>query len=98
MSDTDEVDQYADLPGVICELGEFGPGAVITEQGLGHMFNRCQRSIQRAVERGELPQPTRLLGKRTWTAGAIVQHIEGRLQDEAKERQRLERKIQQLSP
>ena len=68
-----------DILGVVRELGELGPGAVINEDGLARMFKRCNRTIQRAVERGELPQPTRLFGKRVWTARVIIQHLEGRL-------------------
>ena len=98
MSDIREVEHDSGLPGVIRELGELGTGAVITEEGIAHLFNRCERSVQRAIERRELPPPTRLFGKKTWTAGAIVQHLENRLQAEASERDRMEAKIRTLNP
>ena len=87
-----------DIPGVVGELGELGSGAVINEDGLAKMFKRCNRTIQRAIERGELPQPTRLFGKRSWTAGVIIQHLEGRLEAEAKEQVRKNNKIREFSP
>ena len=86
------------LPGVISELGELGPGAVITEEGIASLFGRCERSVQRAIERGELPPPTRLFGKKTWTVGTILEHIKGRLQVEANERNQMDEKIRTLSP
>lgn len=46
-------------------------------------------SIMAAVEHGELPRPVRLMGKNTWTAGAIVRHVEARLDAEARKFARL---------
>ena len=44
----------ASLPGVIAELGKLGTGAVVTEEGVAQLFNRCTVSVKRAVTRGEL--------------------------------------------
>ena len=44
------------------------------------MLDKHPVSIRRAIDRGELPPPTRLMGQRTWTKGAIVRHIEARLE------------------
>jgi len=85
-------------PGIIGELGELNPGAVITEEGMMCLFSRCGRSIHRAVERGELPPPIRMFGQNTWTAGSVVRHIETRLEDAAQEQKQLAQKIQQFSP
>ena len=87
-----------DLPGIIAELGELKSGAIITEEGMIGLFNRCGRSIKRAIARGELPPPIRMFGQNTWTVGKIVQHIEARLEAVAKEREDLEQKIKRLSP
>ena len=86
------------LPGVIPELGELGEGAVITEAALARMLQRHQVTLKRAVQRGELPPPVRLLGGPVWTVGAIVRHLEARLTAAAKDAERTERKIQQLRP
>jgi len=91
-SDVDE------LPGVVRLLGELGPGTIISEAALARMLDRHPASIKRAVKRGELPHPTRLLGGPVWTAGSIVRHIEGRLERAAKEAEREARRLEQYSP
>lgn len=72
------------LPGVCAFIGALPPGALVTEEGLAGMFDKCTASIKAAVDRGELPRPARLMGKNTWTAGAIVRHHEARLDAEAR--------------
>ena len=86
------------LPGVVKELGELGAGAIITENGLARLLDRHPTSIKRAVSRGELPPSTRLLGGPVWTAGAIIAHIEKRLEAAAKEGERTAKKISELGP
>ncbi len=91
-SDPDE------MPGVIAILGELKPGAILTEAGLARLFSRHASSVKRAVRRGELPPPCRLFGSNAWTAGALVQHIEQRLEAAAKEASRMAQKLARLSP
>ena len=74
----------APLPGVFAAIGALPPGALITEAGLAKLLGKCTASIKAAVHRGELPFPVRLMGKNTWTAGAIVRHHENRLEAIAK--------------
>ena len=71
-----------ELPGVIASLGALPPGALVTEAGLAGILGKCTASIKSAVKRGELPWPCRIMGKNTWTAGAIIRHIENRLEKE----------------
>ena len=85
-------------PGVIAVLGELKSGAIITEEGVARLFDRHVASVKRAVQRGELPPPCRLFGKSTWTVGALIRHIENRLEQAADEAQRSARKLAQLSP
>lgn len=73
------------LPGIVAILGELGPGALVTEKGLAGLLGCHPVSVGRAVKRGELPVPVKMFGKRTWTVGAIVRHIEERLAKAAKE-------------
>ena len=96
--DSKAEENVVELPGVVAELGELKEGAVIFEEGLAHLFGRHPVSVKRAVERGELPPPTRLLGRSAWTVGAILRHLEGRQEQATKERERIEKKIAQLSP
>jgi hypothetical protein len=71
--------------GVYTILSTLSPKTLITEDGLARLLGKCCReSVKRAVERDELPRPVRLMGKNTWTVGAIVQHIETRLETEAR--------------
>ena len=46
------------------------------------MLGKCVASIKAAVKRHELPLPVRVMGKNTWTAGALIQHIERRLAEQ----------------
>ena len=96
--DNQEEKEIVPLPGIISQLGELQPGAIITETGLANLFDRHVTSIKRAVSRNELPPPCRLLGRNRWTVRAIVQHIEARLEQAAVEQKRHEEKIKQLQP
>ena len=62
----------------IAVSGELPPGAIIYGQGLAELFSRHSTTIRRSVQRGELPPPVRMFGTNTWTARALVQHIEMR--------------------
>jgi len=84
--------------GVWRELGDLPSGAIISEEALARIFGRHPVSIKRAVQRGELPPPTRLLGGPVWTVGAILNHVEGRLEAARKDAERTERKLRELSP
>ena len=84
--------------GLCAKLGVLGEGALVTETGLAEMLGKHPVSVKRAVERGELPPPTRLMGKPVWTVGAIRRHIEARLESETEKRQRLEEKMAAMSP
>ena len=100
---TTEVQDDGEAPegearGIVKELGELGPGAVITEAALARMLRRHQVTIKRAVQRGELPPAVRLLGGPVWTAGAIVAHLERRLAAAAKEAERDAKRISALRP
>jgi len=70
--------------GIIERLAHLPPGALITESGLADIFGKCRESIKSAVDRGELPHPVRIMGKPTWTAGAIIRHVEDMLAAEAR--------------
>ena len=86
------------LPGIIALLGELKPNAVINEEGIASIFGRHTASVKRAVQRGELPPPTRLFGNNTWTVGTLVRHIEQRLEEAKKKADEVNRKIARLSP
>ena len=91
--DSSESQQVLTTPDVVAELGQLPPGAVVTEAAMARMFDRHPVSIKRAVARGELPAPTRLLGGNVWTAGAILRFLEARQEGAAKEREREARRF-----
>jgi hypothetical protein len=66
--------------GIVKELGELPSGAILEEEAVARIFGRHSASVKRAVERGELPPSVRLFGKPTWTAGAILAHLDARLE------------------
>jgi len=94
----EDLEDLSPMPGIIAALGELKPGAIVTEEGVAYLFNRHVTTVKRAVQRGELPPPCRLFGQNAWTAGALVQHIENRLEQAAKETERMTQKIAHLSP
>lgn len=81
----DDLQQWeTEMPGLFVTIGAVPPGTIMTLKALEKIFGRCGTSVKRAVERGELPPPTKLFGNKIWTARAIMQHIEERLAEEAK--------------
>ena len=98
--DPENLPNTEETPGIIALLGELKPGAIVTERGLAQMLQRHPTSIKRAVRRGELPPPCRLLGGNAWTAGALVRHVDERLeraaQDAAQQKGLMARKISRL--
>jgi len=66
--------------GLLRDLAELPGATLIDEASLARMLKRHPVSLKRACQRGELPQPTRLLGAPVWTVGAILGHVERRLE------------------
>ena len=90
-------DTQAKSGGIIAALAELPPQALIDEAGLTRIFGRCAKSVARAVTRGELPRPVKLFGRKTWTAGGILDHLTARLDAAKRDAERLQRRISQLS-
>ena len=85
------------FPPVVPELGELGEGAIVSKTGLAELLGKHPVSIDRAVSRGELPPPCRLTNGSVWTVGAIIRHLEQRLEAAAREAERDARRISKLS-
>jgi len=83
--------------GIVRELGDLPPGAIIEVEALAKMFRLHRVSIKRAVQRGELPPPTRLFGKSRWTVKAILGHVEKRLDAAQREQEKLSAKFLKFS-
>ncbi len=52
-------------------LGRFADGDLITKQELGKCFGCSDRTLQRMVERFELPPAMTLGGRKVWIVGKI---------------------------
>lgn len=61
--------------GACVEFANLPPNAHIDLRTLAKMLKRSTKSVQRAVRRGDLPAPFKFLGKLTWMAGVIVEHL-----------------------
>jgi hypothetical protein len=83
--------------GVIAALAEMPGETLIDEAGLARIFGRCSKSVKRAVARAELPRPVRLFGKSTWTARAVLDHLNQRLEAAKRDAERLEKRISHFS-
>ena len=65
-------------------LAEWADQNLITKGDLAHVFDVTERTIQRMVDRGELPPPV-VLGKRVrWILARVKAHIEERAERAAK--------------
>ena len=78
---------------IVEELAASPPGTIIFEQGLAAMFHRHPSALRRAVARGELPPPVRMLGRRAWTTDAIVTHMRERQEEAARQQAAMQAKI-----
>ncbi|MFC1706981.1 hypothetical protein ACFL59_09205 [Planctomycetota bacterium] len=90
----DELDaeKAPSTPGVYRSFGELSDEDIVDEEGLARIFDKCRKSIKRAVGRGELPAPFRFGGQPTWRVGSIREHFakaEAKAEKEAARRARL---------
>lgn len=92
--DRNEPEQAYD---VITDLGKLPPDTLLTELALATMFGLCPISIKRAVERHELPPPTKVCGKPRWTVNSIISHIASQLEAAKNEADKEEKRLSELS-
>lgn len=79
----EEIDEKL-ADGAFVELARLPEGAVVTLGELARLFGKHPVSIKRAVDRGELPEPVRLMGKSIWTVRILLEFIEQRLRSAGK--------------
>jgi predicted DNA-binding transcriptional regulator AlpA len=82
---------------VVDALGCMPEGAILTERSVCSIFGRSRWSVRRAIQRGELPPPTRLFGKAVWTAGAVIRHIEAGMDEAARDAAQLRARLIRLA-
>ena len=79
------VDPGQEQSGVWSEFADLGDNAIVSEEGLASIFGKHRDSIKRAVERGELPKPFKLMGKPVWRIAGILDHFKALEEDAQKE-------------
>ncbi len=58
-------------PEIVMSLVKYDDGDYITKIGLAEAFGCSERTLQRMVERLELPPPTLLAGRKVWIVGKL---------------------------
>lgn len=78
---------------IVISLDRFSDNDYITKVGMTQIFRCSERTIQRMVERFELPPPTTMAGRKVWRAGKVkawLAQADDRIEAEAlKEAKRL---------
>ena len=82
----------------IIHLGDLHPATLVSVRALGGIFGRCPTTINRAVDRGELPQPIKLFGGHYWTVGSLTRHFEACLVEAQAEKREFDQKVSRLNP
>ena len=95
--DTKHEEPFSQMPGVIPDFGNMSSETLITEEALAKIFKRHPGSIKRAVQRGELPPPIKLLGVLRWTIGVLRQHFEKSQNNAAEESQKMAQRVAKMS-
>lgn len=88
------IENAKELSGIVRELGDFPDGTIINEEALARLFDRCQVSIKRAIQRRELPPPVKLLGMPVWTVEKILNFINDRLDLAQNEEEKAKKKFE----
>ena len=84
---------------LICNLAdafnELDDDDILSLCDIAEVFACSKRTIERAVEKGDIPPSVRTFGKQVWSVGAIRSHLKQRLSEAAEERERFMSKIGQ---
>ena len=73
MSDDDKMEsmESVEASAPMVTLGRYADGDTITKRELCRSFGCSERTLQRMVERFEIPPPTTLAGRKVWIAGKV---------------------------
>lgn len=73
----------ADAPATVIGLGRYRDGDFITKKELGQALGCSERTLQRMVERFEIPPPMSLAGRKVW----LVDKLKAWLSDAAERKE-----------
>ncbi len=68
-------DKTGVTPHIVKGFGDFPPEALVDKKIVSKQFGRCETSVDRAVSRGELPPPIKILGKNRWLVSKLLEHF-----------------------
>ena len=80
-------------PSTLINLGKFADGDYITKKELCIAFKCSPRTMQRMVERFEIPPPIWLAGRRVWIVGNLREWIAGNVERSEAEAKEFARKM-----
>jgi predicted DNA-binding transcriptional regulator AlpA len=69
---------------------------IVSKTALARVFNVKPRTIQRMVERRELPPPITLAKQSVWLTGRIIEHLNCRAATAEQEIEEMDRKISRM--
>lgn len=69
-TDAGNMNDAVGTPTVI-SLDRFSDGDYITKAGMAEVFECSDRTIQRMVDRFEIPPPSTVAGRKVWRAGKV---------------------------
>ena len=73
--------EQTDDIGIMDELGKLPPGALLTVNGMAHVFGKSPNTIMRAVSEGRLPKPFRIFSEHCWRVGEVDGFLQKRMRD-----------------
>ena len=80
------------------ELSALPLQTMLTRQDLAAFLERDEETVSRAVERGELPPPTKICNSNIWMVEGILAHVRQRLENESAKRANVLRLRQERKP
>ena len=69
--DDEIIKTVAEAPATVINLGKYADTDLVTKQELCKAFSCSGRTLQRMVERYEIPPPTSLAGRKVWLVGKV---------------------------
>ncbi|MDP6355696.1 MAG: helix-turn-helix domain-containing protein [Planctomycetota bacterium] len=83
---------------LVDELAQLPDKAILDEKHLAGLLKKHPRTIQRMVERGELPPPAGFANHKVWLVSHILSYLENALAKAAQEAEREAARISKFSP
>ncbi len=87
----------ADIDAALESLNQMNRDDFVSISRFAALCHRDKKSIERAIERQELPPPHKLMKSHFWTVGALIDYIEGQITQATEETRQASRKVTKLA-